>query len=69
MAKKNCSPTARICAMCEHWNGNKGGIHVQPRVGMRNVMEYDSEETQICYKRSFNMKAWNSCSEWLKKYG
>jgi hypothetical protein len=65
---KYTSPTTRICAMCQHWNGHKGGDSVQMRVGMMNVMQYDDREAKVCYKRSFKMVAWNSCNDWQRRF-
>lgn len=68
MGLKSTSPNARICAMCMHWNGQRGGDSVQPRVGMMNVIQYDDQEVKVCYKRHFEKKAWNSCNDWTKRF-
>ncbi len=68
MSLRTCSSTTRICAMCVQWNGYQGGSYVAPKKNARNFWEYDSEEKQICFKKHFEMKAWNSCSDWQKKY-
>ena len=65
---KYTSPNTRICAMCQHWNGPRGGDNVEPRMGMRNVMQYDDQEIKVCYKNAFEKKAWNSCNDWQRRY-
>lgn len=65
---KVTNPNAKICAMCVSWNGLVGGKNVKPRVGMRNVFEYDPNETNVCYVTHFKKAAWNSCNQWQKKF-
>jgi hypothetical protein len=65
---KVTNPNTKICAMCIHWNGAIGGKSVKPRVGMRNVYEYDPEERNTCYDNHFIKSAWHSCNRWKKKF-
>lgn len=52
--------------MCVYWNGYQGGLNVAPKVNAKNFWEYDSEETQICFKTYFKKQAWHTCSNWDK---
>lgn len=68
MSLKTCTPTTKICAMCFQWNGYNGGKSVKPKVNARNFWTYDSEEQNTCLEKHLITKAWNSCSNWQKKF-
>ncbi|MER2106938.1 MAG: hypothetical protein ABS949_08350 [Solibacillus sp.] len=68
MARRIANPSTQICAMCPHWNEAVGGLFVNPRTNQRNFFDFDNEEKQTCYKNHFVKQAWNSCSEWEKRY-
>ena len=60
MSVRVVTPTAKICAMCQHWNGPMGGQQVKPRVNGAPFFEFESEEKQTCYKRHFVMQVWQT---------
>lgn len=68
MAVRTITATAKICAMCQHWNGPMGGQQVKPLINRRPFFEFESEETQTCYKQHLAKQAWHSCSGWVRRY-
>lgn len=68
MARRTALPHHKICAMCTHWNGPRGGDTVQAKPNMRNIMEYDDSEKKVCYDSHREVRGWQSCSKWQQRY-
>lgn len=64
VARKNF----KICATCFQCNGFAGGEYVKAKEYSPNLLEFDPNEKQLCYRNHAKKAATSSCSKWQQKY-
>lgn len=67
MGQSTIQKTRKLCALCKHWNGQRGSDYIQPVPGGASF-RIELSERQTCFAKGIPTVATQTCPKFVPRY-